>query len=84
MATELVAERPERVGEHLPGALGRRGDTGHTRLSTHDVAGKGRWTLFTGIGGEDWAVAAQRLIDSVAPPWSATESMTVSAMVSMR
>lgn len=49
-------------GARLPHAwLGRGGDTDHTRLSTHDVAGKGRWTLFTGIGGEDWAVAAQRL-----------------------
>lgn len=28
------------------------------KVSTHDVAGKGRWTLFTGISGQGWATAA--------------------------
>ncbi|KAL1619934.1 hypothetical protein SLS56_009901 [Neofusicoccum ribis] len=28
------------------------------RVSTHDVAGSGRFTLFTGIGGEPWEAAA--------------------------
>lgn len=30
-------------------------------ISTHDVAGKGRFTLFTGIGGGAWGKAAARL-----------------------
>ena len=30
-----------------------------TRVSTLDLAGKGRWSIFTGIGGEAWAEAAK-------------------------
>ena len=33
----------------------------HPAVAPTTSPGKGRWTLFTGIGGEDWAVAAQRL-----------------------
>lgn len=29
-----------------------------SKLSTLDLCGKGRWTIFTGIGGEAWATAA--------------------------
>jgi 2,4-dichlorophenol 6-monooxygenase len=32
---------------------------GGKRVSTLDLAGKGRFTLFTGIGGEAWAAAAE-------------------------
>jgi 2,4-dichlorophenol 6-monooxygenase len=28
------------------------------KVSTHDIAGKGRWTLFTGISGQRWVAAA--------------------------
>lgn len=31
---------------------------GGQKVSTHDLAGKGRFTLFTGIGGEQWVAAA--------------------------
>ncbi len=34
------------------------GADGH-RVSTHDLAGKGRFSLLTGISGEPWATAAQ-------------------------
>jgi 2,4-dichlorophenol 6-monooxygenase len=34
------------------------GDDGH-RISTHDLAGKGRFALLTGISGSDWADAAR-------------------------
>ena len=34
------------------------GDGGH-RVSTHDLAGKGRFALLTGISGEPWATAAE-------------------------
>jgi 2,4-dichlorophenol 6-monooxygenase len=35
------------------------GDNGH-KISTHDLAGKGRFTLLTGISGQSWARAAER------------------------
>jgi 2,4-dichlorophenol 6-monooxygenase len=42
-------------GARLPHAwLEHKGE----RVSTHDLAGKGRFTLFTGIGGEGWLEAA--------------------------
>ena len=31
------------------------------RISTHDLAGKGRFTLLTGIGGEPWLEAAREV-----------------------
>jgi 2,4-dichlorophenol 6-monooxygenase len=37
--------------------LGRSG----RRLFTHDLAGKGRFRLFTGISGEAWAEAATKV-----------------------
>jgi len=43
-------------GARLPHAwLEHRG----AKVSTHDLAGKGRFTLFTGIGGEGWVQAAE-------------------------
>ncbi len=49
-------------GARLPHAwLGHRGGDGYSKVSTLDVAGHGRFTLFTGIGGDGWAMAAQRL-----------------------
>ncbi|MCK6211612.1 FAD-dependent monooxygenase [Georgenia sp. EYE_87] len=43
-------------GARLPHAwLGRDGH----KVSTHDLAGKGRFTVLTGIGGEAWADAAR-------------------------
>jgi 2,4-dichlorophenol 6-monooxygenase len=38
------------------------GAGGH-RVSTHDLAGKGRFALFTGISGEPWAQAAERVAE---------------------
>ena len=38
------------------------GEGGH-KVSTHDLAGKGRFTLLTGISGGAWATAAQRVAD---------------------
>ncbi|MFC7405623.1 FAD-dependent oxidoreductase [Georgenia alba] len=36
------------------------GRDGH-KVSTHDLAGKGRFTVLTGIGGEPWAAAAREV-----------------------
>ena len=33
----------------------------HRKVSTHDLAGKGRFALFTGIGGEAWRDAASQV-----------------------
>ena len=45
-------------GARLPHCwLERGGD----RVSTHDLSGKGRFTLFTGIGGEAWREAAEEV-----------------------
>ncbi len=44
-------------GARLPHVWLGRG--GH-RVSTHDLAGKGRFALFTGISGEAWADAAEQ------------------------
>ncbi|WP_336921970.1 FAD-dependent oxidoreductase [Aquipuribacter sp. SD81] len=49
-------------GARLPHCwLGHREESGYRRVSTHDVAGHGRFTLFTGIGGQAWADAAETL-----------------------
>ena len=45
-------------GARLPHCwLGRQGE----KVSTHDLAGKGRFALLTGISGQRWAVAAERV-----------------------
>jgi 2,4-dichlorophenol 6-monooxygenase len=38
--------------------------TGH-KHSTHDLAGKGRFALLTGISGEEWAAAAKQVADQL-------------------
>jgi len=49
-------------GARLPHVwLGTTGVTGGQKISTHDLAGKGRWSLFTGIAGQAWAVAAEKV-----------------------
>jgi 2,4-dichlorophenol 6-monooxygenase len=49
-------------GARLPHCwLGHREAEGYRKVSTHDVAGHGRFTLFTGIGGQAWADAAETL-----------------------
>jgi 2,4-dichlorophenol 6-monooxygenase len=40
------------------------GDDGH-RVSTHDLAGKGRFALLTGISGEPWVTAAQAISEQL-------------------
>jgi len=40
------------------------GDDGH-KVSTHDIAGKGRFTLLTGISGEVWADAARQVSEEL-------------------
>lgn len=52
---ELYAHATTWPGARLPHCwLGRAGD----RVSTHDVTGKGRFALLTGISGEEWVRAA--------------------------
>ena len=51
-------------GYHLPHVwLAKDGQS--PRLSTLDLAGHGRFTVFTGVGGDCWIAAAQ----SLASPW---------------
>lgn len=59
---ELYYQASTRPGAHLPHVW--LGDKGH-QISTLDVSGKGSFTLFTGIGGEDWITAAQELSKSL-------------------
>jgi 2,4-dichlorophenol 6-monooxygenase len=55
-------------GARLPHAwLEHRGE----RVSTHDLAGKGRFTLFTGIGGEAWVEAAAEVTQRTGVPVAA-------------
>jgi 2,4-dichlorophenol 6-monooxygenase len=50
-------------GAHLPHVwLGR---DGQHRVSTHDLAGNGRFCLLTGIAGEEWAEAAAKVADDL-------------------
>ncbi len=56
---ELYYEATTWPGARLPHVwIGN--DNGH-RISTLDLAGKGEFTLFTGIGGEPWMKAAQEV-----------------------
>ena len=48
---ELYYQATSWPGAHLPHVW--LGDNGH-KISTLDLAGKGKFTLFTGIGGEKW------------------------------
>lgn len=43
------------------------------KVSTHDLAGKGRFTLFTGIGGEAWKAAAETVSARTGVPISCYE-----------
>jgi 2,4-dichlorophenol 6-monooxygenase len=55
-------------GARLPHVwLEHRGE----RVSTHDLAGKGRFTLFTGIGGEAWVEAAAHVTQRTGVPIAA-------------
>lgn len=53
---ELFARATTCPGAHLPHAWVQRSGR---ELSTVDLVGKGRFTLLTGIGGDDWIKAAQ-------------------------
>ncbi len=55
-------------GARLPHAwLQHRGE----KVSTHDLAGKGRFTLLTGIGGEAWVEAAREISERTGVPIAA-------------
>jgi 2,4-dichlorophenol 6-monooxygenase len=55
-------------GARLPHAwVEHRGE----KVSTHDLAGKGRFTLFTGIGGEGWLEAASDVTQRTGVPIAA-------------
>ncbi len=55
---DLYYEPTTWPGAHLPHCwVGHRGQT----ISTLDLAGQGRFTLITGIGGQPWADAARRV-----------------------
>lgn len=55
---ELYYQASTRPGAHLPHVW--LGQNEH-KISTLDLAGKGNFTLFTGIGGNTWIEAAQKI-----------------------
>jgi len=57
---ELYYQATTWPGAHLPHVW--IGKNGH-KISTLDVAGKGRFTIFTGIGGEAWLAASQKIAE---------------------
>jgi 2,4-dichlorophenol 6-monooxygenase len=57
---ELYYEASTHPGGRLPHAW--VGDNMH-KHSTHDLAPYGQFTVFTGINGEDWSAAAQKVSD---------------------
>lgn len=65
---ELYYEPSTYPGARLPHAW--VGDRKH-KLSTHDLAPYGRFTLFTGIAGEAWNAAAQKVADQLEVPLEA-------------
>ncbi|MBC8153542.1 MAG: FAD-dependent monooxygenase, partial [Bacteroidetes bacterium] len=59
---ELYYQTTTWAGARLPHVW--LGHNGH-RVSTLDLAGKGQFTLFTGIGGDGWVTAAATLSDEL-------------------
>jgi 2,4-dichlorophenol 6-monooxygenase len=59
---ELYYEPSTHPGVRLPHAW--VGDNMH-KYSTHDLAPYGQFTVFTGITGEDWTTAAQKVSDQL-------------------
>jgi 2,4-dichlorophenol 6-monooxygenase len=55
---ELYYQASTRPGSHLPHVW--LGKNGH-KISTLDVAGKGAFTLFTGIGGKAWIETSEKV-----------------------
>lgn len=60
---ELFYQPSSRPGAHLPHAWVGKSSGRDPRVSTLDLAGKGAFALFTGIGGEAWAAAARSVSD---------------------
>lgn len=53
--SELYYTATTQPGASLPHAWLQQG---HSRVSTLDLVGNGRFTLLTGVGGEEWRIAA--------------------------
>lgn len=63
--SELYYQPSTRPGSRLPHVwLGKNKE----KISTLDLAGKGAFTLFTGIGGDNWIVAATLLSEELQIP----------------
>jgi 2,4-dichlorophenol 6-monooxygenase len=56
---ELYHQASTQPGAHLPHVW--LFDAQHREVSTLDLCGKGRFAIFTGIGGEGWAAAAEEI-----------------------
>ena len=56
---ELYYQASTRPGAHMPHVW--LFDPNHREVSTLDLCGKGRFALFTGIGGEAWVEAAREI-----------------------
>jgi 2,4-dichlorophenol 6-monooxygenase len=54
---EIIYVPSTAPGEHLPHAFLERNGR---KISTHDIAGHGRFTIITGRGGQAWGQAAER------------------------
>lgn len=70
---ELYYQPTTWPGAHLPHTWLRRDEHGDQIVSTLDLAGKGRFTVLTGIGGEAWVEAANAI--------SAATGMDIAAYV---
>jgi 2,4-dichlorophenol 6-monooxygenase len=61
---ELYYQPTTWPGSHLPHTWLRRDEHGDEIVSTLDIAGKGRFTVLTGIGGEAWVEAARVIAEA--------------------
>jgi len=68
---ELYYQACSRPGARIPHVWVQRGTE---RLSTLDLVGQGRFTVVTGIGGEDWVEAARAIADETGIP---VEAVTI-------
>ena len=58
-------------GRRLPHAWLNTATPNEEQISTHDLAGKGSFCLFTGVGGDPWLKAAKKIKDNSQLPLNA-------------
>lgn len=68
---ELYYQATTYPGAHLPHVWLRVNEHGDHIVSSLDVVGKGRFTVLTGIGGENWVSAAETIAQATGVPIAA-------------